>query len=270
MGAVALGILASLLSAANALVIGRSGVEGSQVLWLLLAQYVVGLVFAAPKRQPVAPLRLHFARLLCGLWAFGGYYLALAQRGGSLVEVSLLLNLAPLLATLVNTRSGSARLGAVLSFVGLILLLSRDGWPISSASARVLAMSASFAYALSITLLGYFPRFGESPRTTAGLYNLAGALCVVGAIAWLRPPMPPTWSAVVLVGALSAIRLLILTTLATDPAQSARISVLSNLAFVWLAIQEQFVASTWDLMRWTAMAVVIAGCAIANRFKAVD
>jgi hypothetical protein len=51
---------------------------------------------------------------------------------------------------------------------------------------------------------------------------------------------------------------------AKDADISARISVLSNLAFVWLAAWEQITMSTASPLRWLAMTLVVTGCVLAN------
>ena len=264
MNGITLGVLASLLSAVTALIVVRTGVEGVHPLWLLFAQYLVGAIMAPPRRLPVAPIRLHLLRLAAGLWAFGGYYAALAAPGTHPAEVSMVLNTAPVFAIFFATPSARARLGALLAFGGVILALSGGFGKMSIAAAHLLAFTAAIAYATSIVVLGLLAKNGDMPSTTNALYNSAAGLCVMGAIAVARPPLPASYWPVLAVGVIAAARIHILTVAAVDPAESARVSVLSNLAFVWLAIVEEMRGEHHGMLRWGALVLVLAGVVLAN------
>jgi drug/metabolite transporter (DMT)-like permease len=254
---IALGTAASLLSAATALIVSRAG--GVNPLWLLLAQYLVGAAFSKPGR-PAAPRRLHALRLGAGLWAFGGYYLALSLPGSRAEDMSMLINTAPVFATFWTTPDRRARLGAVLAFAGVAAALGSGGLA-GLSKAHALALSAAAAYTVSIIVLGRLAEAGEPPATTNGFYNRAAGACVLLALGAARPGAPAHWWPVLAVGVIAAARIHILTVAAVDPAQSARVSVLSNLAFVWLAAAA---AAQGAPQRWPALAVVVAGVLLAS------
>jgi drug/metabolite transporter (DMT)-like permease len=264
MDGVTLGVLASLLSAATALIVARTGVAGVSPLWLLFAQYLVGAVFAPPRRLPAAPPRLHALRLLAGLWAFGGYYAALAAPGTRPAEISMVLNTAPVFAVFFATPSMTTRFGALLAFGGVILALSGGFGAMSVAAAHLLAFTAAIAYATSIVVLGILSREGEAPSTTNAWYNSMAGLCVLAALLIVRPPAPASWWPVLAVGVIAAARIQILTVAAVSPAASARVSVLSNLAFVWLAAAEAARGEHRGPAGWAALLLVLGGVALAN------
>jgi drug/metabolite transporter (DMT)-like permease len=260
----ALGVLASLLSAAAALIVARTGAQGVDPLWLLAAQYAVGALMAPPARRPSAPLRLHFLRLMAGLWAFGGYYLALGARGTRPSEISMLINTAPVLATFWTTRSRNARGGALIAFAGVAAALSGRAQAGGLQAAHAVALSAALAYAVSIVTLGKLSARGESPATTNAVYNWSAAAFVAAALLLRRPGGPASWAWVLAAGAIAAARIQILTIAAVDPAESARVSVLANLAFVWLALADAAKAGAGDPGHWGALAVVICGVLVAS------
>lgn len=264
MDGITLGVLASLLSAATAVIVARTGAEGVHPLWLLFAQYVVGAAFSPPRRLPAAPLKLHGLRLFAGLWAFGGYYAALASPGARAAEVSMVLNTAPVFAIFFATPNLKTRVGALLAFGGVMMALSGGSAGISFAASHLLAFTAALAYATSIIVLGSLATKGEAPSTTNSLYNSMAGVCVIMALLIARPPAPAAWWPVIAVGVIAAARIQILTIAAVSPAASARVSVLSNLAFVWLAAAEGFKGERQDPAGWAALALVLGGVVLAN------
>jgi hypothetical protein len=176
----------------------------------------------------------------------------------------MLLNLAPIIAIFIASRSTRARSGALLAFAASVGVIGLTGWHASSAYARALVISAAMAYACSIPLLGWLQARGERASTTSGIYNAGGTLVVASLILLLQPKAPASWWPVLLVGCLSAVRLGMLAVAAKTPDISARVSVLSNLAFVWLAVWEQVTTGLASPLRWLPMALVVAGCALAN------
>jgi hypothetical protein len=257
-------MVASLLSAVTALIVSRTGAGGVHPLWLLLPQYLVGCVLSPPRRLPAAPVRLHVLRLLAGLWAFGGYYAALASPSARPAEISMLLNIAPVLATFFATPNKRTRLGALVAFCGVAATLgSQAGWT-SLTGAHLLALSAAGAYATSIIVVGRLTEVGEAPSTTNALYNSAAGLCVTAALSAFKPASPPVLWPVVAIGVIAAVRIRILTEAAVNPPESARVSVLSNLAFVWLSIAEAVSGARYDARRLCALGLVVLGVMLGS------
>lgn len=258
-----LGILASLLSAAAAMSIARTENGGVNPLWLLLIQYLVGVTLAPPRRWPVAPLGLHALRLAAGLWAFGGYYLALASRNARPSEISMLLNTAPVFTTFIATRNRRARLGALLAFTGVAAELWNRVAHATISGPYILALTAAGAYTASFLLLGNLATAGEAPSTTNSVYNAAASLLVLLMLVAARPVAPTSWFAVAAIGMIAALRIQVLTIAAVNPREAARVSVLSNLAFVWMAIWEAIEGSR-QYSGWSPLLLVLAGTWLAN------
>lgn len=258
-----LGVVASLLSAATAWTVASTKARGVHPLWLLLAQYLIGAVLSPPRRWPVAPIRLHFLRLAAGLWAFGGYYAALVSVDAKPSEISMLLNTAPVFATFIATKSLRARLGSLVAFTGVAAML----WGVGSHAAfapYVLALTAAGAYVVSFLVLGHLSIAGERPSTTNSLYNGTACLLVGSLLVALRPGIPTSWLPIVLIGAIAALRIQVLTIAAVNPSEAARVSVLANLAFVWLAVAEEIYRQPHSA-HWGSLVLVVAGALLADR-----
>ncbi len=265
MRGVFLGVLASLLSALTALIVADSGMKGIHPLWLLLAQYLVGMFMSPPRKLPIhAPIKWHLLRLVAGLWAFGGYYAALATPGSSPSEMSLVLNIAPVLVIFFSTSHWKSRLGSVLAFMGVILVLSKDLASLSFSHAHLLALSAAGAYAGSFLLLARLAQKGETPRAINSFYNFSAGICVLGTILIGQFSLPPIWWPALAVGCVAALRIQILTIGSVNPVESGKIAVLSNLAFVWLALVECCRGTHYDSQQLFAFALVSAGVVLAN------
>ncbi len=274
MRGIILGILASLLSAATALIVANTGTHGVNPMWLLLAQYIVGSLMAPPRRLPVVSIKWHFLRLVAGLWAFGGYYAALSLPHSRPAEISMLLNVAPVIATFFVSSRLQSRLGAVLAFIGVALALSANSTSATFSlgyfsTAHVLAFTAALAYAASIVLLGYLAKAGERPATTNSIYNLSAGICILLALLITRPSAPLSLLPVLSVGILAAIRIQVLTVAAVSPAESAKVSVLSNLAFVWLAIAAAVQGEHQGILQGIAIVTVMIGVVIASKSRSV-
>ncbi len=264
MQSIILGIIASILSSLTALTVSYTGHHNIHPLWLLLAQYIVGIIISRPKKLPSKLIQLHLIRLVAGLWAFGGYYVALSNYSINPTEASMLINVAPVFAIFIATPNVVTRLGSLLSFCGVIILIIGGLGKVSIVTGHFLALSAAIAYSASIIILGQLSKYGETPSTTNSFYNLVAALVILFIILLLRPPLPQIFWPVFLIGIIAAIRIQILTVAAVNPLESARVSVLSNLAFVWLAIIDQICGVSQGSLRWTALVLVIGGITVAN------
>jgi drug/metabolite transporter (DMT)-like permease len=254
-----LGFLASLLSAATALIVAFKGAHGVHPLWLLLAQYTVGVILSPPKKFPIIALKFHILRLFAGLWAFGAYYFALATAGALPSEMSMILNTAPVFVTFFSVRDFKSRLGAILAFLGVAATLSSKGMSLNLTHAHFLALTAAGAYAFSFVMLGFLAKSGEAPSTTNAFYNFAAGLCIGLLLIIIRPALPFEWWPVFAVGIIAAARIEILTRAATDPIESARVSVLTNLAFIWLAIVEVVQGVSHGPWEGVALVFVVVG-----------
>jgi drug/metabolite transporter (DMT)-like permease len=175
----------------------------------------------------------------------------------------MVLNTAPVFATFIAAPSLGVRLGALLAFAGVAAALWGEVGPAAIAAPHMLALTAAVAYAASILVLGHLAKAGEAPSTTNSLYNAAAGLCVGAALFAARPAAPASWLPVLSIGVIAALRIQVLTVAAVSPAVSARVSVLSNLAFVWLAIGEA-ARGGHEPARWGALALVVAGTSLAN------
>ena len=269
MRSLSLGVLASLLSAATALIITSTGSDAVSPLWLLLGQYLVGIVLAPPRRKPVAPLSLHALRLVAGLWAFGAYYVALGVPGASASQASMILNTAPIFATFYAVTQPRARFSALLAFAGVALSLVAQGKGFHFSQWQLLALSAAVAYAASFILLGMLSAKGESAGTTNSLYNLSSGVVIILLLVIIHPPLPVHWWPVFAVGGIAAVRIQVLTMAATTPEESARVSVLTNLAFLWLALAELLQGRSYSLGEWAALALVMLGVGLSPRSRPV-
>ncbi|WP_299010628.1 hypothetical protein [uncultured Shewanella sp.] len=269
MKSIILGILASLLSAATAIIIISTESGSLNPLWLLMGQYIVGICLSPPRQLPLASLSLHGLRLVAGLWAFGAYYLALSTEGSSAAETSMILNTAPIFATFYAVTHFRARLSALLAFIGVatMLLVSGDSSAGYFNQGQLLALSAAIAYAASFIILGLLSSKGESPKTTNSIYNLCSCVIIAIILCIIQPPLPPTWWPVLAVGAIAALRIQVITLAATSPEASARVSVLTNLAFIWLALYEIFQGKNYSLLEWLALAVVMLGVGLSPSQK---
>ena len=259
MRTVLLGTVASLLSALTALVVIRAGESSLSPLWLLLAQYVVGLLMSPPRSWPTAPIRLHAIRLVYGLWAFGAYYFALARPGASAIELSMILNAAPILVTFHVTRDYRARAGSLLAFLGVALTLrpGLDGLPLSAS--KLLAATAAVAYASSFVVLGALSASGERATTTNGLYNASAGLVVLLIVLVIKPKLPGQIWPILAVGFMAALRIQVITAAAISSRDSAIVSTLTNLSFFWLAGNDFVVGNTYDAAKWMGLALVATG-----------
>ncbi|MCK6263969.1 DMT family transporter [Vibrio sp. ZSDE26] len=258
MQSLTLGIFASLLSAAIALIITSIGSQAVHPLWLLMMQYVVGSVIALPRNRPVVKLRLHGWRLITGLWAFGAYYVALGIQGASAAEASMILNSAPIFATFYAISQIRARLSAIIAFIGISMMLSANEAYIEFELWQLLALSAALAYAASFVILGRLSNLGEHPNTTNSIYNLLAGLAIGILLLVYQPALPTSWWPVFAVGGIAALRIQVLTFAASSVETSARVSVLTNLAFVWLALVEWFQGRMYSPFEWVAMVLVVA------------
>ena len=264
MKSIILGVFASLLSAATAWVVSYSSNDYISPLWLLLGQYIVGIILSPPKLKPVAPFTLHGIRLAAGIWAFAGYYIALATPGASAADASMLLNTAPIFATFYAVKQNRARLSAILAFVGVALtIISEHKGGLHFAIWQFLALTSALAYAASFIILGLLADRGEKPKTTSSVYNLLSVLVIIILIAIYRPSLPIHWWPVIVVGGIAALRIQVLTIAVTSPEASAKVSILTNLAFVWLAIAEVIQGTHYTLLQWVSMALVILGVGIS-------
>lgn len=261
-----LGVLASILSAATAWVITYSSHYAISPLWLLLGQYIVGVILSPPKQKPVAPLYLHGMRLAAGIWAFAGYYIALATPSASASDASMILNTAPIFATFYAVKQKQARLSAILAFIGVALtLIAGHKGDLHFAMWQVLALSSAFAYAASFIILGILGSKGEKAKTTNSIYNLLSAVAICVLIAIFKPEFPLHWWPILVVGGIAALRIQVITVAATSPEASAKVSILTNLAFIWLAIAELIQGRHFSLLQYIAMALVILGVGISPR-----
>ncbi|MDH4466761.1 MAG: hypothetical protein QE271_01780 [Bacteriovoracaceae bacterium] len=154
MNALIWGTIASLLSAVTALIVASSSANGVNPLWLLGAQYLVGIIFCPPKQYPVAPIKIHALRLVSGLWAFGAYYFALSFPDTGPKEASMILNTAPVFATFYAVPEFRTRLGAIFASAGVVLSLASSNTALSFHFSYVLALTAAFAYAASFYYFG--------------------------------------------------------------------------------------------------------------------
>lgn len=263
-----LGVLASLLSAATAWIISFSSGYSINPLWLLLGQYIVGVLLSPPRSKPVAPIYLHVIRLVVGIWAFAGYYIALATPGASAADASMLLNTAPIFATFYAVRQKRARLSAVLAFIGVALtLVSQHKGDLHFAMWQILALSSALAYAASFIILGVLGTKGEKAKATNSIYNLLSVVVIAILLIIIRPAFPVHWWPIVVVGGIAALRIQVITIAATSPEASAKVSILTNLAFVWLAIIELVQGEHYSLLQYASMALVILGVGISPRSK---
>lgn len=254
-----LGAVASLLSAITALIVSSQGSASIHPLWLLIAQYLVGALLNPPHELPKAPLRLHALRSVVGVWAFAAYYAALSWPGASAIEVSMLLNAAPLLVTFQAVRDLRARAGAVLAFAGLALTLQPGTAGLNLNGSHLLAASAALAYAGSFLTLGQLALAGERARTTNGLYNLSAGMLTLILLAAIRPAWPASLWPVAAIGLIAAVRIHVITVAAHNPGDAALVSVLTNLAFFWLALADIYQGNIYGALKWTGLALVACG-----------
>lgn len=257
MQSIILGVVASFLSAAIALIITGIGSEFAHPLWLLMGQYLVGSLIALPRSRPTAKLTLHGWRLFTGMWAFGAYYVALGIEGASAAEASMILNSAPIFATFYAVALLRVRISALIAFLGIAIMMSGNKTDLEFESWQLLALSATLAYAASFIILGTLSNLGEHPSTTNSIYNLSAGVVTGILLLIYRPALPTDWWPVFSVCGIAALRIQVLTIAASSPEASARVSVLTNLAFVWLALVEWFQGRTYSLMEWGAMVLVI-------------
>ena len=129
---------------------------------------------------------------------------------------------------------------------------------------HLLALTAAGAYTVSILVLGHLATAGEAPSTTNSLYNSAASFLVAAALVVVKPGAPASGLALLAIGAIAALRVLVLTIAAVSPRQAARVLVLSNLAFVWLAIGEALDSRPPSAARWGSLVLVVAGTLLAN------
>ncbi|TFH93379.1 EamA family transporter [Vibrio ouci] len=257
MKSIALGVFASILSAAIALIITTTGSHSVHPLWLLMGQYIIGSGIAFPRSRPVVSLKLHGWRLITGLWAFGAYYAVLGMQGASAAEASMILNSAPIFATFYAIGQIRARLSALFAFIGIAMMLMANKTSIEFQLWQLLALSAALAYAASFIILGTLSRLGEPPMTTNSIYNLSAGGVIAILLLVYQPALPTSWWPVLAVGGIAALRIQVITYAANSPAAAARVSVLTNLAFVWLVLIEWFQGRTYSLTEWLAIALVI-------------
>lgn len=254
-----LGIFASLLSAITAVIISGTSDALINPLWLLMAQFLAGAALSPGRIRRRAPLRLHVRRMLVGLWAFGAYYFALAWPGASAIEASMLLNAAPILVTFRTMRDIRSRAGALLAFAGLALTLQPGMQGFNLNGAHLLAASAALAYAGSFLSLGQLAAAGESPATTNRIYNRGAGLSTLLLLAIVRPAWPAQLWPVVAIGLIAALRIQVITVAARSPRDATLVSVLTNLAFFWLALADAYQGNSYAALKWMGLTLVACG-----------
>lgn len=257
-----LGLAASLISALTALVVAKHCHSGSEVLYVLLVQYFIGSVinfrFGALKLK----VSYHLLRLALGLWSFGGYFLALSQPGSSAATVSMILNSAPVLAVFFAPTGFRSKFGAFLAFVGLVIavsLSSQTEMQLAFNLPLILVATAACAYAASFILLGVMRQAGESSRGINSTYNMSAFLVILLVLIFGKCSLPSTILPLVGVAGMSALRLQIITAAAKSPVISARVAVLANLSFLWLALYELVLGGRQSIYYWLGMLLVAVG-----------
>lgn len=206
--------------------------------------------------------------MVVGVWAFAGYYIALATHGSNAADASMLLNTAPIFATFYAVKETRARASAILAFIGVgLTLVAEHKGGFSFATWQMLALSSALAYAASFIVLGILGSKGEKAKTTSSIYNLLSVITIIILLAIFRPEFPAHWWPILVVGGIAALRIQVITIAAISPEASAKVSILTNLAFVWLAIIQIINGSNYSLLQWISMGLVILGVGISPRYK---
>ena len=176
--------------------------------------------------------------------------------------ITMILNAAPMLATLYATKASGPKTGAMIAFAGIILTLAIPGsgtFGISFNLPVVLVGTAALSYTASILWLGYMRQCGETATNINFVYNLGGfgvILILLTINGWSKPAHIPS---LILVASMSAVRLQLHTIASRSKEISANVSVLSNLTFVWIAFYEALSGGDHPLSYWTGVVLVIIG-----------
>ncbi|MDH4466762.1 MAG: hypothetical protein QE271_01785 [Bacteriovoracaceae bacterium] len=94
---------------------------------------------------------------------------------------------------------------------------------------------------------------------------MGAGVFVAIALAFIRPSIPTEWGSILVIGAIAAIRIQIISVAAKNPAESAKVSILSGLAFLWLAIAEVFQGHVPNIFEYLAMALVLSGVYLSSQ-----
>ncbi|NRB25985.1 EamA family transporter [Shewanella sp.] len=177
----------------------------------------------------------------------------------------MILNTAPIFATFYAVTQIRARFSALLAFAGVALFLLANNGGVDFSLWQLLALSAAVAYASSFILVGVLSSKGESPGTINSIYNFGAAVVTAIILIVYQPPLPLHWWPVFAIGAIAALRIQVITIAATTPEESARVSVLTNLAFLWLAIVEIVQGRSYSVVEWVALGLVILGVGLSPK-----